>query len=156
MSVLGAAAIMAAPVLAWRQVERRSTGILILAETGLWLALVVMAAGNPRLLYRSALATIQNLALDSGGWGVFPVLLGALLVAVLAFTDIPDRVYLRFPVTAFIPLAFMLAYFREGSYRVGPGDSLNRMLLHIMPLAILLVVSAAASPYWGLPRKNRK
>ena len=47
---------------------------------------------------------------------------------------------LRFPLTTFVPFVFLMAYFREGSYRVGLADSLNRMIMHVVPLAILLLL----------------
>jgi len=30
-------------------------------------------------------------------------------------------------------------FLREGAFRVGDGDSLNRMLIQVVPLAVLLV-----------------
>jgi hypothetical protein len=48
----------------------------------------------------------------------------------------------------------LLAYLREGAYREGPGDSLNRMLLQFVPIAILLVVSALATDRWRWPGRQ--
>ena len=44
--------------------------------------------------------------------------------------------------TTFAPVALLLAYFRdEGAYRVGQYDSLNRMFMQVVPLAVLYVVA---------------
>jgi membrane protein implicated in regulation of membrane protease activity len=47
-------------------------------------------------------------------------------------------------VTTFLPLVFLLAFLRDGAYRVGATDSLNRMWIQIIPLAVLYVMAAIA------------
>ena len=133
---------------AW--LPRRSLGAV---EIVLWLGLVVAVLLDVRILRSSIRATLINLSGD-GGWGVSLVVLAVLAVAVLVLTDAPGRAVLRFPLTAFVPLSLLLAYLRDGAYRVGPGDSLNRMLLHLVPVAVLFVVTAFASRRWGLPARS--
>jgi hypothetical protein len=152
----GGIAILAIPALAWRRVEKLlgcSTGIL---EAGLWLAVVVMGYIYPGPLYRSIQATIENIFLDAGGWGISLVLLFAITTVILLITDLPDRLVLRFPLTTFIPFSFLLIYLREGVFRVGHGDSFNRMLLHILPLAVLLIILSISSGRRYLPEKLKR
>ena len=73
-----------------------------------------------------------------------PVLAG-LVLAVLVLFRVPGQHYLRFPLTTFIPVAFLLAYLREGAYRVGYGDSLARMTMHVVPLAVLYVIAVTVA-----------
>ncbi|TVR86211.1 MAG: hypothetical protein EA416_15680, partial [Trueperaceae bacterium] len=40
----------------------------------------------------------------------------------------------------FLPQAFVIAYLRDAAYRVGGGDSLNRMLIQVVPLMVVFVV----------------
>ena len=81
--------------------------------------------------------------LVDGAWGAsLLVLAGVLVVAVLLRRVEHEQVWL-FPLLTFVPLSVLLAFLREGAYRVGPGDSLNRMLLHVLPLAVLAVAVTA-------------
>ena len=76
-----------------------------------------------------------------GRWGASLVILGALVVVALAVSR-GKTAALRFPVTTFAPVALLLAYLRdEGAYRVGQYDSLNRMFIQVVPLAVLYVVA---------------
>ncbi len=77
------------------------------------------------------------------------VMLVTLIAVVLVFFPAPGRIFLRFPLTTFLPLAFLLAYLRALPYRVGVADSLSRMFIQVVPLAILFVASAAASKGWA-------
>lgn len=149
--VLGFFIILGLPLLYWRYFEHFSRYLLVFMEIGLWLALLAFTIIQPDILYRSINATIENIIFGAGSWGLSLIIIALFTCGVLLFTDAPDRLFLRFPLTTFIPVAFLLAYFREGAYRVGDGDSLNRSLIHIVPLAILLIVSAVESEYWVLP-----
>jgi hypothetical protein len=155
MLFLGIALIILSPIIAWLKIERRFLHILYASEAGLWLALALVAVKAPRILYSSLLAAIENIVFGAGGWGISLIMLGIIFLIVIILTKAPNRIFLRFPLTTFIPLSLLLAYIRGSSYRVGYGDSLNRMLLHILPLAILFIVSAAASEKWGLPANIR-
>ncbi|MGD9501112.1 MAG: hypothetical protein AB7V40_01330 [Methyloceanibacter sp.] len=161
LMVFGVLAILSCPLLSLRWLDRYSKHALLAAEAVLWIALVVYALRHPGLLDRSVNATLANTVFGAGGWGASLVILTLLVVVVIVFTSAPHRIFLRFPVTTFLPLAFLLAYLRHEPYRVGVTDSLSRMLIHIVPLAILFVVSAAASKGWALrsgrgePRQSR-
>ncbi|MBU1249996.1 MAG: hypothetical protein KJ659_06135 [Actinobacteria bacterium] len=141
--------MLALPIVA-RRLPRsaldRSTWLL---ESALWLALVAFAFRDPSVLINSALATGANLLLGAGGWGAsFVVLAVVALVVVVAFRNNDDLI-LRVTLSAFIPLAMLLAYAREGAYRYGDGDSLNRLWMHVLPLLVVAVVQRVMT---GSPR----
>ena len=115
---------------------------LPMAHVGLWALVLVLAVRDPAILIDSAGATLRNV-LGDGAWGAsLLVLAGVLVVAVLLRRVEHEQVWL-FPLLTFVPLSVLLAFLREGAYRVGPGDSLNRMLLHVLPLAVLAVAVTA-------------
>jgi len=149
--ILGVVAVAAAPLLMWSYLSRVGRVLLVLTEGILWLALIGLAVRKPEVLTVSLSATYQNLVVGNGKWGSSIMMLSALVLLALAFCREKSLIYLRFPVTASIPLFFLLAYFREGPYRVGVGDSLNRMLIQIVPLAVLYIAVAATSERWAVP-----
>jgi hypothetical protein len=151
-AALGLAALASIPILRWTFVSRNALAVLWLVEAGLWLGLVFGAVTDFALLRRSVDATIQNVAFGHGGWGLSLVILGTLVVAALILLRAPEQHHLRFAVTCFVPVAFLLIYLREGGYRVGNGDSLNRMLIQVVPLAVLYLIVAVAAGGWRFRR----
>jgi hypothetical protein len=128
----------------WSPSTRQTVVALWTAEAMLWSALLVAAVRDPRTLYVSVYHTGRNLVGGEGRWGLSLVLLGCMAVAALLMFRPPHQIFLRFPLTTFVPLALLLAYLRGGPYRSGYGDSLNRMWMHVVPLAVLYVIVAAA------------
>ncbi|QOD93248.1 hypothetical protein [Chryseoglobus sp. 28M-23] len=115
-----------------------------LLEAILWVALLVLAVREPEVLLRSVAATGANLVAGEGGWGLSgPFMLAIVAGALLVFRRSDDLV-LRITITSFVPLSLLLAYFRDSAYRVGDGDSLNRMWMHVLALCIVLVVERVA------------
>lgn len=149
--VLGIAALVAIPVLAWSKLMGHRRQLLLAAEALLWLALAGAAILNPQILVESLAATYENVVGGAGAWGASLAFLAALVLLILFLCRDETLVYLRFPLTAFIPLFLLLAYFRGGGYRVGDGDSLNRMLIQVVPLAVLYIAVAATSHCWRAP-----
>ena len=121
---------------------RGRTYLLGGVEIFLWLALVPFTLRDPDLMWRSISATAKNQVV--GGWGVTVLALGAFAVLAAFMLRNHWTTYLRFPVTTFLPLVFLLAFLRDGGYRIGATDSLNRMWIQIIPLAVLYVLSAIA------------
>lgn len=151
--LLGAVLVLASGVL-WRTgTDWLTSRALGLIEIALWLVVVTMVIFDPRIFASSAYATMTNV-LAEGGWGSSLLILATLVGAVLVLTASPGRVALRFPLTMFIPFSILLAYLRGSPYRIGPGDSLSRSLLHVVPLALLFVASSAASTCWGIGRRT--
>ena len=85
-------------------------------------------------------ATIVNLAYK-GGWAPMLPLLAIAVIAALVLFSLPEARVLAYAVLTFPAVALILAVVRDGAYRVGPGDSLNRSWAHIVPVALLLVTA---------------
>ncbi len=153
---VGLGALLALPVLAWSFVTRHSKYVLAAVEGLLWVALIGFSLARPVLLQQSLDATLRNIVFDAGEWGASLMILAALVIGAILLTDAPNRIFLRFPLTACIPMFLLFAFLRGGPYRVGATDSLNRMLIHLVPLAILFVISAAASKRWGVATWQRE
>ena len=105
------------------------------------------------LLTRSLGAIVTNL-MTSGGWGLTMILFG-LLIAV------PDKYHnelqrlLKDALLGSAALLLGLAVVRRGEYRVGPGDSFNRILFHYLPLSGVLIALAVASILGAQSREQR-
>lgn len=108
-----------------------------------WLGTVGLAVGDLGLARDSIEATVTNVT-GEGLWGGSLLLLAAFVVAGVALRQVDAERALVFPLVTFVPLGLLLSLLRGHSYRVGPGDSLNRMLLHLVPAAILLLALSAA------------
>lgn len=135
--------VLASAGLVWRRGVPERIRWLVVAETGLWLALATFTVREPDVLVDSLRATIQNVVFGTGRWGATLVVLAGLVAGALLFTRFPGQASLRFPVTTFLPLGFLLAFLREeGAYRANYTDSLSRMFMHVVPLAVLYVTVA--------------
>ena len=125
--------------------ENKRNILLWILEIALWTTLIGLAFINPQILTDSVLATIKNLLFGEGAWGLSFMLTALAVILVLIFRKFPDQIFLRLSMTTFVPIGFILAFLRDAAYRVGHGDSLNRMLLQILPLMILFIMVALAS-----------
>jgi hypothetical protein len=155
-AVLGIALLAAIPLLRWTAVRRRGAALLALAEAGLWLGLLALAVREPDTLWTSLRALYRNQFEGLGGYGLSLVVLSGLLVlGWLLSPRLPHQVHLRFPLTTYLPFCLIMAYLREGAYRAADADSMNRMLMHVVPLAVLFLFALltgagrAASPPSG-------
>jgi hypothetical protein len=127
----------------WWHPRLPATGVtLVGGNVVLWIALGVVAIRDPATLRSSLSATAQNV-LGEGLWG-YSLLVVAVMVLVAAWARPATGFVAAFPLATFVPLALMLAHFRSIPYRVGPGDSLNRMWLHVLLLGAFLIVLAGA------------
>jgi hypothetical protein len=118
--------------------------------TALFVMVGAAAIFKPDTVRASVDATIQNQLMGSGLWGRSLILLCSLLI--LGFLLIRSKVLsvTVFGVIAFAPVSLLLAVLRDGAYRVGSGDSLNRMLFHFVPLMVLALAGfIAGKPRWG-------
>ena len=100
----------------------------------------------PWILSKSLSATGANIGgsgLWSSFWWVVPLLVGAAIIVVV----VPHQRMLLFGLASY-PIALLaFAYLRGSAYRVGPGDSANRMLMHVVFIAVLYVIVAAGVAY---------
>ncbi|MBH0098519.1 hypothetical protein I6E68_05105 [Salinibacterium sp. NSLL150] len=138
---LGIAALGGVPLLRLKLLTRKRSIFLVSAQALLWVALAILAMRQPDVLIDSLRATVDNAVLGAGSWGYSLLLLG-IVVAVALFAKLPRGEMMRFPIVTFIPVAFLLAYLREAAYRVGAGDSLNRMWIQLLPLAVFYLIIA--------------
>jgi hypothetical protein len=127
---------------------------LVVAHGLVWLALAGFTLADPWLLLNSLQATLRNVA-SAGAWGGSLLLLAGLLVIALPLRRVVDEQVWLFPLLTFVPLAALLGYLRDAPFREGAGDSLNRMLLHVLPLAVLALAATAASDPRRLPWSRR-
>lgn len=113
--------------------------LLNFTELLLWLAVLALTVKSPNIMHKSIVATWANIFGGNGGWGYSIIILGVIVILAILLSRKPLR-HLRFPVTTFVPIALLLPLLREGAYRVGITDSLNRMWIQIIPAAVLYVV----------------
>lgn len=149
---LGVGVLGAASLLRWPILTRWPLILLGSAEVALWMALIGLAVQQPDILRDSVRAEAENLLLGSGGWGPSLILLAGLALIVVVLVRTPGLTALRFPLTTFVPLAFVFAYLREEAYRTGFYDSLNRMVIQIVPALVLGIIVVMASGSWRFPR----
>jgi hypothetical protein len=110
---------------------------------GLVAALGIFAAGRTEVLLNSVIATALNLAYR-GIWLLsWPVALALLLVALIVHRVPLGRMW-TVPIGGFGLLFFLLPLLRDGAYRLGSGDSGNRILAHFFPVVVAFLVLAAA------------
>ncbi len=139
---LGTAALVAALVppllaLAWTTVRWVVVG-------GLLATLALLTVLRPDEVMASLEATAQNLTGD-GSWGWFWPAMAVLLA--LAWRSRPAAWgILLWPLATFPALGLLLALLRGIPYRVGPGDSFSRMLVHLVPLVALTLIARLEQP----------
>ena len=130
--------------------------LLWFAEGSLLFGLLALIFNNPAIFHDSNNSLIQNVVFSKGSWGLGLLLIVGLFFLCLVFLKVPNRIALRFPVTTFLPLAYVAAYLRDGVYRVGDGDSLNRMLVQVLPLITLTLVASASGTWRTMPWTSHK
>jgi hypothetical protein len=145
MLCFGVALAVGSPLIHSHLWRRLSPYVLPATEIGLWLVLFLAAFVDPATFFSSWNAAIENVIMGKGLWGYSVIVLGLLFTGVLILTKAPERIFLRFPVTVFLPVGMLLAFLRGNPYRVSPIDSFNRMFLHIVPIAILFISSSLNS-----------
>ena len=107
-----------------------------LALAGLLLGVAFLI--ERRLLSRAVVALSMNLFGGTGGWGpMWFWLVGLMLLTVLSADALRSRSWTRplfFTITLFVVLTFIANMSRGG--RPGWGDSMNRIMLHIVPVIV--------------------
>ncbi len=136
-------ALATAPLILSRCGHRHRLLLTVAGLLALWATLgaaLLLDVGPARAALR---ATITNV-LGAGGWGFLLVLLGVGASFALFRVAEDEFLPLAIPWIGFVPLGILLAVLRDGAYRVGAGDSLNRMWIHLLPLLVLLIVLTVA------------
>ena len=106
------------------------------------MALGLSAAGlsvaRPEHMGRCATAILANLT-SEGGWSAWWSLAAGLILLVWAAPPVPHQQVLTVPLWA-VPLGAYAMGAMRVPYRLGFGDSANRMMTHIAPLVLLYVL----------------
>ncbi len=93
------------------------------------------------LLYETLSAMGSNIAL-TGLWATFWWIAPLAVAICVVATTVPYQNRLLWGLGAYPVLLFAFAYLRAGAYRVGPGDSANRMLMHVVFVIGLYLIVA--------------
>lgn len=140
--LIGIGLSVVAVVAGMRPVTRWAPAVPWITLGSLVLLLGVEFIRTPDLLLEAVGATAQNL-LAVGGWGVTWLVLGALVVAAMLSDGFEDDGLFIAPLASYAVLFWLFGYLRDGAYRVGAGDSGNRILAHALLAAIAYVAIAA-------------
>jgi hypothetical protein len=109
---------------------------------GLALMLAFFVATEPGVFATSFESTARNLTRD-GFWLLTWVAVVPMLLVALVVETVPDGRMWTVPILGFALLYWALPYLREGAWRVGTGDSGNRILAHFLAVTVLFLVLAA-------------
>lgn len=117
---------------------------------GLFAVLGALTVRDQGLGQRSWDAFVANSLSSEGYWGIGLLSLASVTVFAWILLRDSDRLHFSMPILAFLPQTFVIAYLRDAAYRVGGGDSLNRMLIQVVPLMVAFVVVSllGASTTW--------
>ncbi len=123
----------------WRVVKYADRAMLVV----MLVSLIGLAATNLDTFTESLDASFQNIALGQGAW-LFTWSVGILLLAVaLMVHQVPASRIWTTPIVGFAILWLLLPIIRDGAYRVGTGDSGNRILAHMLAVVVAFLVFAA-------------
>lgn len=139
---LGSLLVIGVTSLDTRWVRRFSRQLVWIVEGFLWATLGIFYMRDPVTLHDSVEAVWANLVAGQGYWGLSLICIILLMAWMLMRPSFLGRSLLRFPITAFVPIAFLLAYLRGIAFRVGPFDSMNRMVLQVVPAAVVFIMVA--------------
>ncbi len=145
MVVAGVALCVAAAVVATGRTASFERKLPAVYEMGLLGVLVGMTCVNPGILRTSVRALYFNAFGWLSSWGFSLTMLLILMPLSLCAARGARLSALRMPLTMFFPIAMLLAYGRGSPYRIASADSLNRMLIEVVPLTVAFVLMAATS-----------
>lgn len=106
------------------------------------LALVAFSVMSPHVLIDSVTATALNVGYQ-GLWAFAWTVAVPLLAVALVVHRIPRGTGWSIVVTGYGILFFLLAFIRNSPWRLGSGDSGNRLLAHVFLVAVAFLVLAA-------------
>jgi hypothetical protein len=117
----------------------------LIALAGLALLVAGYGVRSPDVVVGSINATFRNLTYD-GMWMLTWVAALGLLAVALFVQRVPDSRLWTVPILGFGLLYWLLPLIRDGAWRIGTGDSGNRILAHIIAVVVLFLVLAAVEP----------
>jgi hypothetical protein len=143
-SLLVVAALLPDRMFAWSWRSSKSLRLLVEATPP---AVLLAFYSSDRAAFNRSLAAIRSNLLDgTGEWTLGVVVLIVASVGVSSLARHGSHWAGRYVVTAFGPLLLALRIAEGGVYRVGWVDSFNRSIIHILPIAVLLLILAAVHP----------
>lgn len=113
----------------------------VAAVVGLLLLCVLGSIRTPEILTASLGATARNVT-ETGNWALTWPFLATLFIG-LTLTKPPPDFMLCLPVTGFFVLLGFLPFARGYAYRIGPGDSGSRVLVHVLLVVVFMLVASA-------------
>lgn len=126
----------------WKLLYKNPRFSLIIAGAGAAFVLTALFVRDTSVLIDSLVATYHNVMVNLSPWGFSLVILITMFMACLFLASYKNRMYLTFTIIGFFIAVFVVAYLRGSPYRVASADSLNRMLIQIVPLLILFIVTS--------------
>ena len=151
---LGALVLVAAILPVWDRLAARSQEWLLASELVLWLLLGALAVSDLDRFVRNIDVQRQNLFEGVGFWGPGFAVLVVLIGAALLLVATPHGRALTFPLTSFVPVAFLSTYVRSG-FIARADDSLVRVIIQLVPVAVVYVAVAGALGRWRVPLRIR-
>lgn len=111
------------------------------------LALYILGStiSDPNDAWRTVYSTVHNIVLGSGRWGAFWWVVVPLLILAARNARFPFHKLWTTPIALFGLAYISFAFLRGSGYRVGSGDSGNRILMHIALVAITYLVVAGGA-----------
>ncbi len=123
---------------AWPFGRRLATASIPLALVALAFIAAGLSVARPEHMGRCATVILANLT-SEGGWSAWWYLAAGLILLVWTAPPVPHQQVLTVPLWA-VPLGAWAMGAMRVPYRLGFGDSANRMMTHIAPLALLYVL----------------
>jgi hypothetical protein len=126
-----------------------------------WIAIGILAAVLGALVLwrpQNAIDTFVGMSTamsTTGLWSTFWMVMPVLMAAAVMVGFEKDRCLLP-GLLAFPMIIVILAYLRGSPFHEGPGDSANRMVMHIVPLMTLaIVLSVGRAVRASIPKERR-
>jgi hypothetical protein len=102
------------------------------------LVVAYMVLQKPGHMYTSMKVTLKNV-LITGRWGITWIIFTLVFLFSLIGSGFLEEGYFFIGISSFFLILLAISYFRV-PYRVGWGDSANRMLTHILPVISIYVM----------------
>lgn len=138
----GVAAVILAGIAMLRPIARHLDAAMLVVMT---LGFGFLAWRDLEMVGDTAKATVMNV--EFGAWLFTWPALAALTVVAVFRHHIPHGRLWTVPVLAFFLLYWILPLLREGAWRVGTGDSGNRILIHFVAVVVGFIALATVQPH---------
>ncbi len=134
-----------------RSVTRHLDAVGLIGISGL---LIFFTSRTPQVLIDSVVHTLRNITYD-GLWLLTWCAALVLLVIAILVHQVEDGRLWTVPIVGFGLLFWLLPLIREGAWRIGPGDSGNRILAHILAVVVAFLVMSTLDSRSGRPDIGR-